>query len=55
VDLNTTTPAEADRRIRAWLDENKIRVLNVAGSRASKAPAIYQKTVQILKSVLNEK
>jgi hypothetical protein len=55
VDLNTTTPAEAARRIRAWLDENKIRVLNVAGSRASKAPAIYQKTVQILKSVLNEK
>jgi len=32
----------AARTINSWIAENRIRVLNVAGSRTSKDPAIYQ-------------
>ena len=38
--------------IRAWTSGNKIKVLNVAGSRASKDPTIYSKTRSVLKGLL---
>jgi len=41
VDLGTTTAADAASRIRAWIGENRIRVLNVAGPRESERRGIY--------------
>ena len=38
--------------VRAWVSGNKIKVLNVAGPRASKDRKIYSKTKTILKGVL---
>jgi len=35
-------------RARRWLDENKIRVLNVAGPRESSAPGIYDEALAYL-------
>jgi hypothetical protein len=41
VDLGIIGQEEAAGRIRVWLRENRIRTLNVAGSRASRDPGIY--------------
>jgi len=41
----------AARLINSWIAENRISVLNVAGSRASKDPAIYQATFKVLQAV----
>lgn len=38
----------------SWLGDNGSRVLNVAGSQASKDPAIYGVTVELLESVLGK-
>jgi Circularly permutated YpsA SLOG family len=51
IDLNKTNAFQAAERIKSWLAENEIEVLNVAGSRASKDPAIYQATVDIIETV----
>jgi len=37
---------------RAWLDENRIRVLNVAGPRESKRPGAYAAAVRCLEALL---
>ena len=39
--------------IKNWIAENRIRVLNVAGSRASKDPLIYNITVKALRTVFH--
>jgi Circularly permutated YpsA SLOG family len=51
IDLNKTSPFEGAEKIKSWLTENKIEILNVAGPRASKDPAIYQATVDIMETV----
>jgi hypothetical protein len=51
IDLNKTNAFQAAQKIKSWLAENEIEVLNVAGSRASKDPAIYQATVDIMETV----
>jgi hypothetical protein len=51
VDLLRTPAFQAIRVISEWITENDIEVLNVAGSSASKDPAIYDKTLQILTGV----
>ena len=51
IDLNKTETFQAAKRIRSWLAEHEIEVLNVAGPRASKDPAIYQATFDILETV----
>jgi hypothetical protein len=51
IDLDKTGAFQAAGKIKSWATENEIEVLNVAGSRASKDPAIYQATVDILESV----
>ena len=51
IDLLRTPAFKAIRMISDWIDENGIEVLNVAGSSASKDPAIYDKTLQILTGV----
>ncbi len=50
VDLETLAAFEAARNINDWITEYDIRVLNVAGSRASQDPYIYQLTADILES-----
>ena len=51
IDLNKTGAFQAAGKIKSWITENEIEVLNVAGSRASKDPAIYQDTVDIMETI----
>jgi len=50
IDLSRTIAFKAARKIRLWLKNYGIEVLNVAGPRASKDPEIYQDTVDILET-----
>ncbi len=50
VDLAATAAFETARNIADWIKAYDIRVLNVAGSRASQDPQIYQATADILES-----
>lgn len=52
VDLSKVTVGEGANLVRSWIEKHNIKVLNVAGSRASKAPAAYDITKQILKAAL---
>ena len=52
IDLNKTMFFQAAKQIRAWLAEHEIDVLNVAGPRKSKDPAIYQAIADILETAL---
>lgn len=51
VDLNETAAFRAARAIVEWLAGHNVRVLNVAGPRASKDPGIYRDTMALLESV----
>ncbi|MBW1940519.1 MAG: putative molybdenum carrier protein [Deltaproteobacteria bacterium] len=51
IDLNQTIEFEAVVEINAWVMENNIEVLNVAGPRESEDRQIYKSTMGILKSV----
>lgn len=53
VDL-TTDRVQAVAKIRTWLNENAVRVLNVAGPRASSAPEIYAMAKQMLGKVFQK-
>ncbi len=50
VDLGSMTAFDAARNLSDWIKNYDIRVLNVAGSRASQNPRIYQATADILES-----
>ncbi len=52
IDLNNTIAFQAARKIRSWIAEHGIEILNVAGSRASKDPAIYKATTDILETAI---
>jgi hypothetical protein len=52
VDANQLSVEAAVQVVQAWIRGNDIRVLNVAGPRASKDPRIHTTTQQILKSAL---
>jgi hypothetical protein len=52
IDLNQTESLQAAKQIKYWLVEYEVEVLNVAGPRASKDPAIYRSTTDILERVL---
>jgi hypothetical protein len=52
IDLNKTESSQAARQINHWLAEHEIEVLNVAGPRASKDPAIYRSTTDVLERAL---
>jgi len=54
IDLDTLN-GQTTNSIDQWIAENHIRVLNVAGPRASKLPAIYKDTVTMLQSVLKQR
>jgi hypothetical protein len=52
VDLNKALGHLATTAIRIWIAENQIQVLNVAGSRASKDPEIYDEVFRIVAGVI---
>ena len=52
MNLNKVTVGEGADLITSWMENHNIKVLNVAGSRASKAPTIYGITKQILKAAI---
>ncbi len=54
IDLQSVSMAIASRRLVAWLTENDIKILNVAGSRASEDPEIYPRTLQLLRQTLQQ-
>jgi Circularly permutated YpsA SLOG family len=43
---------EQRRRVRRWLRQHRIRVLNVAGPRERKRPGIYREARRLLRAVL---
>ena len=51
IDLDRTIAFHAAAAINKWIQRKKIEILNVAGPRASKNPAIYPDTLNILESV----
>jgi hypothetical protein len=54
IDLEMTSYSEAAIMIREWVGRHGIKVMNVAGARASKDPAIYQAVAELLEATLGE-
>ena len=52
IDLSIITPFDAAVQINDWIVDYDIKVMNVAGPRASKDSKIYQSTLDIIESVL---
>jgi hypothetical protein len=52
IDLSSVTPFAAAVLINDWIVDYDIKVMNVAGPRASKDSKIYQSTLDIIESVL---
>lgn len=52
VDMDEISLQDAADKIRGWLKENNIKILNVAGPRASKDPRIYQTSLEVLKATI---
>jgi hypothetical protein len=50
VDLEKTNFFMAAMDVRSWVEQNQIKVLNVAGPRGSKDPEIYEATKKLLKT-----
>lgn len=48
IDLESVKTADCVKRIRGWLKEHKVKVLNIAGSRESRNPGIYKKVKDVL-------
>lgn len=51
INLKINRGFSAARLIKSWIVLNDIKVLNVAGPRASKDPDIYEDTIRLLKAV----
>jgi hypothetical protein len=51
IDLNNMAEFEAAMEIVHWITQHGVETLNVAGSRASKDPGIYNATLNILETV----
>jgi hypothetical protein len=52
IDLTSITPFDAAVQINDWIVENDIKVMNIAGPRASLDSKIYQSVLDIIESVL---
>jgi hypothetical protein len=48
VDLEKTNFFKAAMEVRSWVEQNQIKVLNVAAPRGSKDPGIYEATKKLL-------
>lgn len=55
IDLDKISEAEAAEQIRSWLAASPIRVLNVAGPRASREPRITAATANVLRAALEDR
>lgn len=53
LDLSAVSTGYAARMLRSWLSDNGVRVLNVAGPRASKDPLIFDVTLGLLMRLTN--
>jgi hypothetical protein len=51
IDLNKKPKFHAATIIMTWIEENGVEILNIAGSRASKDPAIYSDVINIIENV----
>ena len=51
LNLNILSIEEASNRLKNWLEEKGIKRLNIAGSRESKDPKIYDLTMKILEGM----
>ena len=51
IDLNKTSPLEANNQLQDWVKLNDIQEMNVAGARASKDPVIYNAVKNLLASL----
>ena len=51
IDLEMTSYSEAVRIIQEWAVRNGIKIMNVAGARASKDPMIYQAVMDLLEEM----
>lgn len=54
IDLDRASFEEAAARIRAWIEDFSIQVLNVAGPRAGKDPEIYPSTFKLLEALFKK-
>jgi hypothetical protein len=52
IDLNSTLPSGSGEVLTAWIKSHDISVLNVAGSRASKDPGIYDRVRIVMQIAL---
>ena len=52
LDMDKVTVDKAVESLKAFIDENRIEVLNVAGSRGSKDPEIYDKAFLVIEKSL---
>lgn len=55
IDLSQKTAFYFADMIRMWINDNNIKTLNVAGSRISKDPDIYDATMAVLELALKQK
>ena len=53
IDLSSQAEIAASEDALNWIKSNEIEVLNIAGSRASKDPKIYDATISLLKNIFN--
>jgi hypothetical protein len=51
IDLEAIPSPKAASMVQEWIGRNEIKVLNIAGPRASKDPMIYQATMDLLEKV----
>jgi len=54
LDMTKLDVHEAAGRVRAWLEANSIRTLNVAGPRQSTDPDIYDTTMRLLEATVED-
>ena len=54
IDLNLLSTDQAVQDLKSWLGETGLNILNIAGPRASKDPAIYQAVSNIFDNILAE-
>ena len=52
IDFSLIPMDDAGARVAAWIEESDIRVLNVAGPRASSDPRIYELTRELIRGLL---
>jgi len=55
IDLAAISEADAADQVRAWLASERIRVLNVAGPRASREPRVAAAVASILRAALSDR